>query len=345
MLKEGMKEALRERVLQQMQGAMQLSVAYVGIATGLLDALATLSEASAERLAAHTGNDLGYVARWADAAFAFELVERDGDGFRLAELGRAFASGPGTLMPFAVQTVLGAHMAERAASLTRSGERPGESVLAERASILPLFGPMLEHTFGPVFESVVLGAVPAFARIDAEGGLVVDLGCGNGWYLRRLAQRYPRLRGVGLDAFEQNVESAREEAARAGLGERLTFRSGDLRHFTVEEPVSMIAMNRALHHVWTERSAVFELLQRHLVPGGAAVIWEPAWPAAPATLRSHPRFRGMAFQNLSEHVQGNHFLRPEEIASGFEEVGMTATIYRLLGDTEAVVVGEKSSEG
>ena len=36
------------------------------------------------------------------------------------------------------------HMAERAAELMRSGERPGEQVLSERQTILPWFGPMLE---------------------------------------------------------------------------------------------------------------------------------------------------------------------------------------------------------
>jgi len=71
---------------------------------------------------------------------------RDGR-YALTELGRAFLPGePGTLMPFAVGAVLGAHMAERAAGLMRTGERPGESVLAERATILPWFGPMLEAT-------------------------------------------------------------------------------------------------------------------------------------------------------------------------------------------------------
>ena len=192
----GMTDPIRDRVLRQMQGAAQLHVAYVGIATGALDSLAC-ETGSVEDLARRTGCDAGYLQRWADAAFAFELVERDGERLSLSELGRAFTrEAPGTLLPFAVQTVLGAHMAERAAVFARTGEQPGEVVLGERESILPLFGPMLELTFGPLLDQVA-AEVPVFRRLDAEGGLAVDLGCGNGWYLRRLAARSGSLRGSG----------------------------------------------------------------------------------------------------------------------------------------------------
>ena len=102
-------------------------------------------------------------------------------------------------------------------------------------------------------------------------------------------------------------------------------------------------MNRALHHVWDRRDNVFRILRDHLAPGGAAVIWEPAWPDDVSTLRSHPRLRGMAFQNLAEHVQGNHFLKPEEIAEAFRRADMVPTIHRLFEDTEAIVVGVRPS--
>jgi hypothetical protein len=83
---------------------------------------------------------------------------------------------------------------------------------------------------------------------------------------------------------------------------------------------------------------VFRSLRDALSPGGVAVIWEPAWPDDLAALRE-PRARGMAIQNLSEHVQGNHFLRPAEIEAAFAEVGMRA---QFGGGLEAVVVATRS---
>ena len=332
-------DEMRQRAIAQMQGVAALNLAYVGVVRGLFDAFT--DEASVDEAAARAGVDAGYLRRWAEAAFAFEYLEESGGRFRITELGRAFRPGaPGTLMPMAIQAVLGAHMMERAAGLMPSGERPGESVLAERETVLPWFGPMLEATFAPLFAREVLPKLDIYREVDARGGLVVDLGCGNGWYLRALADRYPAIRGLGLDGFAENARQAKARADERGFGDRLRFDEGDLFTFAHSEPVDVIAMNRALHHVWHDEPRVFRLIHDALRPGGAAVIWEPAWPDELGALRS-PRFRPMAFQNVSEHVQGNHFLRPDEIEAAFARVGMRAETFRFAEGSEAVVVGRR----
>ncbi|MFO0568401.1 MAG: class I SAM-dependent methyltransferase [Polyangiaceae bacterium] len=333
---------LRREIMNAMQGAGRLHVAYVGITNHLFDKLSELGSANPEALARAAERDPGYVLRWCDAAFAFELLDLDDTGaFRLSALGAQFRpDAPATLMPFAVGTILGAHMAERASGLMKSGERPGEKVLAEQETVLPWFGAMLEAQFGSFFEEQILRAVPAYADVDERGGLAVDLGCGNGWYLRRLVRRFPHLRGVGLDGFEENVRQARELAQRERLTERLEFRAGDLHHFSIDQEVDLLAMNRALHHVWTDKENVFRILSQHLRVGGWAVIWEPAWPRDRAALRA-PGSRPMAFQNLAEHVQGNHFLRPDEIADELERAGFEAEVHLFAEGREAVVAGRK----
>ncbi len=331
----------RREAIQQLQGAMALEVAFVGVANSLFSVLARLGAASPATLAREAGADEGYVTRWCDAAFAFGYLEERGDELALSDLGGAFRpEAPGTLVPFAVQSILGAHMAERAAAFTRTGERPGEVVLAERETVLRWFGPMLEGQFSPLFEREILPAIPAFGAAGERGGLVVDLGCGNGWYLRALAARWPRLRGLGLDGFSENIRQAEERARQSGLADRLSFREGDIHAFALDEPASLISLNRALHHVWNEKARLFALLARSLAPGGAAVIWEPAWPSQRTGLREIGR-RAMAFQNLSEHVQGNHFLRPEEIEAALRSVGLTPRVHLFAGGNEAVVVGTR----
>jgi len=335
-------DTLRQAVMEQAQGALRLNIAYIGVVNSLFDALAA-SPLTVDALAEIAGRDPGYVRRWCDAAYAFDLLnETPAGAFALTPLGAAFnPKAPGTLMPFAVQSVLSAHMAERAAGLMTTGERPGERVLAERETLLAWFGPMLEQQFGPLFERQVLPAVPAFAQVDRHSGLAVDLGCGNGWYLRALLRNLPHLRGLGLDGFDENIRQATTLADAQGLGERLRFEVGDIYHFATEERADLIAMNRALHHVWDQKEVVLKILREHLNPGGVVVIWEPCWPAQRAALRA-PAHRGMAFQNLAEHVQGNHFLRPEEIVEAFEAVGMSAEVFRLLDEREAVIVGRMS---
>jgi len=236
--------------------------------------------------------------------------------------------------------MLGAHLGERAAHFMRTGERPGEEVLGERDTVAGLFGTMLEGMFGPFFERQILPDLPVYREIDASQGLAVDLGCGNGWYLRRLARGYPNLRGVGLDLFDEAIAEARSRASAEGTSDRLDFRKGDMHQFTVDEPAGLIAMNRALHHVWDQKEQVFAFLCDHLGSGGAAVIWEPNWPGDRHAL-TDPGRRGMAFQNLLEHVQGNHFLQAEEIAAEFEKVGMRPEVHLYGEGNEAVVVGRK----
>ena len=334
-------EELRKATIAQAQGAMALQLAFIGVANGLLGEFAKAAD-SPPGIAHRLSLDSGYVTRWCEAAFGFGYLDLREGRYELTELGRAFLPGePGTLMPFAVQAVLGAHMTERATALMRTGQRPGESVLAERATLLPWFGPMLEATFGPIFEREVLPGVAEFAEVAARGGVALDLGCGNGWYLRRLAARFPALHGIGLDGFEENVRQATERAREEGLSKQLSFRTGDIDEHTPREPVALVAMNRALHHVWDRRERVFHTLHDSLQPGGVAVIWEPAWPSELARLRD-PRARAMAVQNLAEHVQGNHFLRPAEIEAAFSEVDMPARTFLFGGGLEAVVVATRT---
>lgn len=324
---------------QQAQAALSLNIAYIGVANGLFSSLHSLGAATSQQLAEAAGLDAGYVLRWCDAAYAFGYLDAAGDDFRLTPDGVAMrAEAPDTLMPIAVQSALSAHMAERAAGLMRSGTRPGEQVLAERETILPWFGPMLEASFAPIFENSICPAIPVFAEVNEKSGLVVDLGCGNGWYLRALARRQPTLRGLGIDGFGETIEQARERAEAEGVAGRLRFVEGDIHALTLEEPADLISMNRALHHVWEKDTAtLFDWLRGNLKDGGAVAIWEPAWPESRESLRE-PAHRGMAFQNLGEHIQGNHLLRPEEIAAAFDGAGMQAEIHRFAQGNEAMII-------
>ncbi|HUO53208.1 MAG TPA: class I SAM-dependent methyltransferase [Rhodoblastus sp.] len=333
---------LKKQFRAMARATQSLGIAYIGVVNGLFAALRGLGAADADKLAGAAAMDAAYVRRWCDAAFAFDFLEAEGDNFRLGEAGEAMIpDAPGTLMPFATQAMLNMHMAERAAELMRSGERPGEKVLAENATLLPWFGPMLEASFSGFFEQTICPAVPVFAEVNARGGLAVDLGCGNGWYLRALARRCGALHGLGIDGFAENIAQAARLAEREGLGERLRFVAGDAHDIRLEAPADLIAMNRALHHVWEAGGEKFiARLRDNLKAGGAAVIWEPDWPANRTVLRA-PAFQGLAMQNLGEHVQGNHLLSAEEIAAAFAAQGMAPEIYRFPDVPDTIVVARK----
>lgn len=335
-------EDLRKQAARDLQAATALNIAFVGVARGLFSALAA-APATAEALAAASGLDAAYVARWCDAAYAFGYLDDGAGGFALTDLGHAYRPEvEGSLMAFAVRSVLSAHMAERASELMPSGKRLGSEEIEGSGALSPLFGPMLEANFAAFFERQILPHIAAFRDADKKAGLVVDLGCGNGWYLRALARHFPHLRGIGLDGMAENIRQAVAKAQEHGLDRRLGFQLGDIHAFTVAEPADVIAMNRALHHVWTQKESVFRMLAERLRPGGAAVIWEPNWPVSRADLRD-PTRRGMAFQNLTEHMQGNHLLRPQEIEAAMQAVGLATSVHAFANGNETVVVGTKAA--
>jgi SAM-dependent methyltransferase len=334
---------LKSRFRAQAQGGMSLDVAYIGVVNGLFATLDRLGSATSEALADAADMDSGYVRRWCDAAYGFGYLDEVQGRFRLTESGSAMRpDAPDSLMAVTVQNMLSAHMAERAAALMRTGARPGEQVLAERETILPWFGPMLEANFAAFFEQVICPAVPIFGEVAARGGLAVDLGCSNGWYLRALARRFPTLRGLGLDGFSDNVAQAAELARAGGLEGRIRFEVKDIHGLALTEKADLIAMSRALHHVWESGPGDFlTSLRDNLKPRGAVVIWEPNWPSTRVALRA-PAGQRLAFQNLTEHVQGNHLLRADEIASELHAIGLDPETQLFADGQEAVVVARKS---
>ncbi len=335
-------QEIARQLRMQSQGVMSLNVAFIGIVSNLFEALHLLGEGTIDALSKESGMDSLYVRRWAEAAYAFGYLDLVGDNYKLSLSGDLMRpSHPETQFNIPIGALLSSHMADRAAELMLTGERPGEKVLTERKNILPWFGAMLETSFSGIFEKEICPSIKIFSDIDKRGGTVVDLGCGNGWYLRSLAKRCHHIQGIGLDGFEENVRRAKNLAHKEGLDHRLSFQVGDIKAFSQKGAADIIAMNRALHHVWDEKEAVFRILKEHLKPDGAVVIWEPAWPQKIQDLRETRR-RPLAVQNLGEHVQGNHLLRPDEIVEAFRAVGMKSEINLFGEGAEAVIVGYHS---
>lgn len=63
------------------------------------------------------------------------------------------------------------------------------------------------------------------------GGAVLEIGCGTGRNLIKIAQRYPQARCYGLDISEEMLSTARQQVAKAGLSERITLAQADATDF------------------------------------------------------------------------------------------------------------------
>ena len=113
------------------------------------------------------------------------------------------------------------------------------------------------------------------------GDSLLELGCGPGFYARRLAARYDRLRVTGIDRSGRQLRRARYLAAARNLDNCL-FEEGDA--LALDRPdgsVDAIVVSRLLL-VLPQQEKVFAEIHRVLRPGGRCFVAEPrsAWRAA-----------------------------------------------------------------
>ena len=104
--------------------------------------------------------------------------------------------------------------------------------------VVPNDPPLLDVIFVATDMEVVRAMLEA-ARVG-PGDVVYDLGCGDGRIVVTAAQRYGA-RGVGVDLDPERIREARENAARAGVTDRVTFIQQDF--FTTDvSPATVVAL-------------------------------------------------------------------------------------------------------
>ena len=118
-------------------------------------------------------------------------------------------------------------------------------------------------------------------RHAAHGGRVLDVGCGTGFLLERLAER--GFSGVGIDLSPESVGHARRRLAEIGASERLTATVGSA-YEPPEGPFDLIALTDVLEHLEDPR-ACLAALREQLAPGGLLVVSTPNRRSLPGARR------------------------------------------------------------
>jgi SAM-dependent methyltransferase len=115
----------------------------------------------------------------------------------------------------------------------------------------------------------------AISRLLPEGGVLLDLGCGSGRLLARLARGRPDARIIGLDLSDPMLETGRQVLEQEGLADRVELRRGDITTFDANLPerLDAVSCNFALHHLPTEAvaSRCLEAISRTRDRTGCAV--------------------------------------------------------------------------
>jgi SAM-dependent methyltransferase len=161
-------------------------------------------------------------------------------------------------------------------------------------------------------------------RIDAApaGGRVLDYGCGESAYCALHAARQGH-EVTAIDISDVAIDHAREQAARAGVADKIEFRAMNAEALEFDDDsFDLVSGLGIIHHLDVARS--MSEVARVLKPGGEAVFVEP--------LGHNPMINAYRRRTPEQRSVDEHPLRMDDIDALGRWFGtVEATYFHLLG--------------
>jgi 2-polyprenyl-3-methyl-5-hydroxy-6-metoxy-1,4-benzoquinol methylase len=228
----GKAQAFAGRFMTALNNGALCLMTSVGHRTGLFDVLRDLPPSTSSELAERAGLNERYVREWLGAMVTAGIVMVDPDTNRYwlpaehaAFLTRAAAAD--NIAVFAQYIALLGRVEDDIVECFRRGggvpyERFGRfhEVMAEDSG----------QSVMSCLESHIIPIVPGLADSLARGLRVLDVGCGRGRILTRLAELYPRSAFVGMDLSPEAIGYAQGQASEKSLT-NIDFLAVDLSDF------------------------------------------------------------------------------------------------------------------
>lgn len=136
------------------------------------------------------------------------------------------------------------------------------------------FGPVTSFFFG--IGSIFLNRYYEVIKDDLETknfDSLLDIGCGTGALLVRLAEKYKTKKFYGLDPSPHMLQRARKNVSRKGLSNRVELKSGSSRLIPFETKFDAIVSSFSYHH-WVDRDQSLKSIIPHLSDHGFISIYE-----------------------------------------------------------------------
>lgn len=274
------KERLRgcvERVYRDAAGVMASGLAFLGVRTGLFDAMAGQGPMTVEAVVEKTGLAERYVREWLHGMVAAGYLDHDANGatFELPpEHAYLFASaGTDHYVGGLFEGVPG--LLQSAPGVAKAF-RDGGGVAYDdfhpdvHASIDTMNRGIYQHRLCEEW----IANVPGLADKLAAGGGGLDLGCGVGTVTVTLAKAYPAGRFVGVDLHQPSIEKAKAAASAAGVADRTEFFAAPIESLPDGETFELITAFDCVHDLAAPID-VLEAVRRRLAPDGTFLVLEP----------------------------------------------------------------------
>lgn len=256
--------------------AFHAALVRIGDKLGLYKALAQGGPQTPAELAKRTNTAERYVREWLcnQAAGGYVSYDAAAGKFFLSEeqaFTMADENSP-AFLPGAFQVALGALRAEeKIAERFKTGEGLGWHEHHHEVFT------GTERFFRPGYAANLITAwIPALDGVSAKlerGARVADVGCGLGASAILMAQAYPASQFTGFDYHDKSIETARENARRAGVDGRVRFEIAKAKDYP-GTGYDFVTFFDCLHDMGDPAGAAAHVLQS-LKPDGTWMIVEP----------------------------------------------------------------------
>jgi 2-polyprenyl-3-methyl-5-hydroxy-6-metoxy-1,4-benzoquinol methylase len=212
-------DAFAGRLLAALNDGSLCLMVSIGHRTGLFDVMSQAPPSTSAELASRAGLNERYVREWLGAMTTAKMIDVDPATSRFtlpAEHAAALtrAAGANNMAAFTQYIALLGSVEDDIVECFRKG---GGVPYAKFGRFHEVMAEDSGQSVLSTLESHVLPLVPGLSsRLDA-GISVLDVGCGSGRIMNRLAELYPRSSFIGLDLSGEAVGFARAEAAGKGL--------------------------------------------------------------------------------------------------------------------------------
>ncbi|MEO3974793.1 class I SAM-dependent methyltransferase [Streptomyces sp. CAU 1734] len=151
----------------------------------------------------------------------------------------------------------------------------------------------------PLADASVAGLLDrALPRGDER---LLDLGCGEGTWLKRAARDRPALRAVGIDIDTATIDRSREVIAANGLDDQIALYAGDARDFAPSHPFDLVLCVGSTH-AFGGLLPSLAAARAHLAPGGSVLIGEGFWEREPDARTLAAGFTADEYESLAVTV-------------------------------------------
>ena len=105
-------------------------------------------------------------------------------------------------------------------------------------------------------------------------GILADIGCGPGLLTMLIAQKFPRLKVLGLDTAQEMIKTANANTNSLGFEGRVEFREGNIQSLPLPDQTLDFAVSSLSLHHWSEPERGLAEIHRVLKSGGQLLLMD-----------------------------------------------------------------------